>query len=206
MGLIVECGVPFERSQRYFEVLRYGFGLRPEHIPPPLSGAEAEPLGVLTAQRDDDCPDVALVAVQRVGHLAQLYRDSVIGEQPMGTKSLRPRPSGDVVGVGLGPHRRRSIVLQCACDHFRSVAHGRGALVVLVLQHLSGVREVPKDFSDEILLFPGGGSQLEGLVDLVHPLTGGDIFCVTANVLSGIGLQIFELGDQAGHRNPPFTS
>ena len=69
-------------------------------------------------------------------------------------------------------------------DKFRSGTESGRFLVVLILQQVFGIWEIFEQFLDECLLGLGDGAVPEGLVQLLHALTGGDVFGIAATGFS----------------------
>lgn len=148
------------------------------YIPPSFTVVVAQALCILTAKRDDHRPHVAVVMIQFIRDLAKLHLDSVIGEQTVGAESLCSRSCCDVVGVGLGLHHLVSIIFQSTGDELGSVSYRWLFQIVLILQHLFTVGKVFYDFLDELLLLLRGWREPIGLINLLHALTGSNVFCI----------------------------
>ena len=150
--LVVEGCVPMKALHRYLKTFSECIRLGTKHIPPSFTVVVAQSLRILTAQRYDHRPHIAVVVIQLVRDLSELHLNAVIGEQTMGAESLRSRSGCDIVSVGLGLHHLVSIIFQSASDELGSVSYRWLLQIVLILQHLFTVGKVFYDFFDELLL------------------------------------------------------
>ena len=150
--LIVEGCVPMKALHRYLKTFSECIRFGAKHIPPSFTVVVAQALRILTAQRYDHRPHVAVVMIQFIRDLAELHLNAVIGKQTVRAEAFGSRSCCDIVCVGLGLHHLVSVIFQSASDEFGSVSYRWLLQIVLILQHLFTVGKVFYDFFDELLL------------------------------------------------------
>lgn len=162
------------------DIFAPAYGLRPQHIPPAVSVIEAEPCRILTAKREDGCPHISLMPIQFFGYFREVDADSVIGKQTVRAEALRPRPCSNIVRIGFSFHHLLCVVFQRTSNKLGGVCHRHGTAVVIVLMHIFCIGKIPENFSDQVLLFFGGGKMFLAVIDLIHAFTGSNIFHITS--------------------------
>lgn len=101
----------------------------------------------------------------------------------MRTKPFCTRASCNVVCVCFGVESFMCVVLQGSGDELGSISERWLVEIVFVLQHGIAVREVTKDFFDQLLLLLSRRISFEGVIDFLHAFTGCNIFCIAADAL-----------------------
>src|SRR5699024_7201896 len=81
----------------------------------------------------------------------------------------------------------------------RGMGLGGLSFVVRILVQFFGRREIPHQFSDQLLLFPGGKPVIR---EQFHSLSGPDVAQVTADRVSSSALEIGAFYNQSCHSSP----
>ena len=111
----------------------------------------------------------------------------------MTAKPFCPGAGSDVVRIGLAVRNPVHVFFQSAGDKFRGISYGLFPAVVLVFMALFGIREIPENSHNQLLLFDRCWCMALRVIDLLHPLTGGNILGIPSHRLaSGTGLHVFE--------------
>ena len=199
VAFVVECGKPTEIAHGYSQVFGERLCLRPEHIPPSAAVIIAKALGVLTAKRYDCRPHISRMRIEFIGYLLQIHRHTVIGKESVRADAFHTGTGGDVVGIGCGVHHFIGIFLKRTGNEFRSCSNRFILEIILILQGRTAVGKVREDFLYQLLLLICCRSISFRFIYFFNALTGSNVFRIAAEVISLIGLQIFEFRNKPCH-------
>ncbi len=182
MSLIMESRIPSQiRTVDLHVPGEHGtFGAQERH---PLSGGViSKSCRILPAQADHMGPDRSLVTGYFLLHIYQDHRPSRIRKQTMLTDPFHTGTVGQVVHIVLFYGGHVQVPFQCLSDEFGGVTDGGALSIVLILQHVFGLRHVFQELPDQILL---GGCRWEILFALIrffHAFTGTDVAHIVLQV------------------------
>ena len=200
MPLVVEGSVPAEVVCWYFHRGGDLVAVCEQQVAPCFRVIVAVADSILSTERDDVRPDVALVFLQ-LGHSCVQVNMILVTEQPVRAKPLCPRSCRNVLHVYVGVLHVIPMRLNCCRDQRRRSCLCWLPSVVHVLVAGFRIRKISDELFDELLLLARRRTVVR---QYLHPLPCADVTEIAVSAATAASaFDVRTLDNQSSHSSSP---